>query len=293
MKETDGMIKTKNKGMKKVIEEIQIAAKLPQHVLIVGEQGTGRDTVAKMIHAKGPRSEEPFIKVDAGSLDEKAVKLRGSGVLYLDNLENMTKKMQAAMYSSMRRMGMNVKIISSATGKLGERIDANKFDYDLYLALAGYRIPLPALRQRKEDIADSARCMVRRFNKKFGKDTKLDGNAVSVLRQYVFEGNFTELEYIIGLAVLKNKTGVIKSNSLLSIIDMDNVIFACLAKGNPLSLKNETQRLEKSMIMNALRDTGSMNKAAVQLDVDVSTISRKCKAYGVHLIDRKSGEQIV
>lgn len=276
-------IKTKNMNMLRILGELEDVALGGKNVLVTGGPGSGRDTVAGIIHKKSARCNDGFYKVECKGAVAEDMELGPEGTYYFDRAEHMTAKAQRKLIEEIDRVP-NARIIVSAGPKLKAKLDEGKFYKKLYYRLCERTIDLPSLQSRREDITDLTREFIRYYNWVYDKDVSIEKGALNLLKCYKFPGNITELRNIIDRAVLVCRGKVIKTNSIMSILDMESVVFQSLVSDSPLSLKSEVDRLERNMIQTAIANQGSMTKAAALLDIDVSTISRKCKQLGIVVV---------
>lgn len=276
-------IKTKNMNMLRILGELDDVAIGDKNVLLIGGPGSGRDTFANIIHNRSLRCNDGFHKIQCKGASVEEMKLNPAGTYYFDRVEHLTVKAQHRLMEEIDCVP-NARIISCSSQKLNDKLDGGKFYKKLYYRLCERTITLPSLQSRREDITDLTREFIRYYNWVYDKDVTIEKGALNLLKYYRFPGNITELRNIIDRAVLVCRGKAIKTNSIMSILDMENVVFQSLVSDSPLSLKSEVDRLERNMIETAIANQGSMTKAAALLDIDVSTISRKCKQLGIVVV---------
>ncbi len=207
-------------------------------VLIVGETGTGKELIARMIHSSGQRSENPFIAINCGALSETLLEselfghekgsftgavnqrrgrfeLADSGTLFLDEISETTPAFQARLLRVLQegvfeRLGseksikVDVRIIAACNVDLQTEIDAGRFRADLFYRLNGFPIQLPPLRERREDLP----LLINHFLGKYGNE-KVSGvseAALESLERYAWPGNVRELENVVRRAALLAQT---------------------------------------------------------------------------------------
>lgn len=278
--QTDIILKTKSQRMDSAVKLIQGLALSDINVLIVGGHGTGRDTAAHEIHNLSRRRSETLRIVRCNEVSEKDMALDSGECVYLDELHCLSGRSQLRLMKELKR-AKNTRVIASATYALGPKIDDGKFSYDLYLMIAQGRVELPSINDRREDMRQIIRFHLVRLCKKYNKQVRLDGEALKLLVSYRYEAGITELANILERAVIINKSGIIRSNSIMSILDMENVTYASLICGSGLDLREELKRFECQLIETALADRGTLNDAAAQLGLPVTTLWRKCASYGI------------
>src|SRR4029078_9149960 len=207
------------------------------NILILGENGTGKDLIAKAIHQKSLRSKAPFVKVDVGALTESLFESElfghkkgaftdaredrpgrfetaNEGTLFLDEIGNIPLHLQAKLLSVLQnrqiiRIGSNesipidIRLICATNVPLAELANESRFRKDLIYRINTVEITIPPLRKRNEDIGLLARHFVKLYAAKYFKpDMELDATALNKLVQYHFPGNVRELQYVIERTVI-------------------------------------------------------------------------------------------
>lgn len=301
----------------KVMEHIKAVAPTELTVLIQGETGSGKEFIARNIHYSSQRKDKPFVAVDCGSLPRELANselfghVKGSftgavsdkkgyfeyakgGTLFLDEVgnlpyENQVKLLRAIQERVINRVGdtkniaIDVRIIAATNEDLLEAVDDNTFREDLYHRLNGFKINLPPLRERGDDIFLFAENFIERANKTFNK--KIEGISDEVkkmFKRYKWHGNFRELENVINRSVLLEQTEFITPSTLpdeirfyqtKEIPDKDNS-----------GLKEATYEAEKEAILNALKETNfNKSQAARKLNIDRKTLYNKLSQYNIEL----------
>jgi transcriptional regulator with PAS, ATPase and Fis domain len=276
-------------------------------VLIEGESGTGKELFAKAIHNLSPRKKKPFIAVNCGSLPDTLLEselfgykkgaftdakkdkpgrfdLARGGTLFLDEIGDVSAALQVKLLrvlqekkyeplGATRSVSSDVRIIAATNQRLLQKLKEGSFREDLYYRLNVLKLELPPLRERRGDIPLLVDYFRRCFNSETGKNIELlDDGSLNLLMRYSFPGNVRELENIIQYAF------VLCKNSVITVKHMPGELTAGKDDGgiNPLTL----EELEKKAIKEALLATnGNTVKAAIQLDINPSTLYRKLKRY--------------
>ena len=220
-----------------VIEQIEVVAPTDSTVLIHGETGTGKDLIARAIHALSSRNEHALVRVNCGAIPtglmesemfghEKgaftgAVERRigrfeaaHQGTIFLDEVEDTPLELQSKLLrvlqeqeferlGSSHTMGVNVRVVAATNGDLAEMVAEKKFRNDLYYRLNVFPITLPTLRERVEDIPLLVRHFMFRVARRLNKEIKsISPETMSVLVQYRWPGNIRELQNLIERAVI-------------------------------------------------------------------------------------------
>ncbi|MEL6569524.1 MAG: sigma-54 dependent transcriptional regulator [Pseudomonadota bacterium] len=168
-------------------------------VLIDGEPGTGKDLAARAIHDLSASAEHPFRHVDAGvlaSLDELEGSLAPGDTIYIDEVGDLSPDAQARILALLRAND-DLRVIASTRHNLSRLVDEGLFRDDLYYRLSVVRITMPALRRRKEDIAELTRALFLKAVQKGLPEKTLDSSAVELLKAYDWPGNVRELENVV------------------------------------------------------------------------------------------------
>src|SRR2546427_6785170 len=216
----------------KLQREIQLAGPSAARVLIQGENGTGKELVARALHAAGPRGDQPFVAVNCSAIPEELIESelfgheRGAftgatqsrrgrfeeahhGTLFLDEIGDMsgraqTKLLRVLQEGEINRVGGNraikvdVRVIAATNQDLGERVRSNRFREDLYFRLAVVPITVPPLRERTEDIPLLVEHFASQIAKESGgKPRTFSPGAMDLLQHYGFPGNIRELRNLV------------------------------------------------------------------------------------------------
>ncbi|MBP8998271.1 MAG: sigma-54 dependent transcriptional regulator [Anaerolineaceae bacterium] len=226
-----------NEVVKTAIKQALIAAEKQVSVLITGETGTGKDVIAKFIHANGPRTNKPFISINCAAIqntmleselfgheagaftsaDRKKpglMEIADGGILFLNEISSMPVDIQAKLLTaieshSFRRVGgttlinVDVQVLAASNRDLKEMMRKGDFREDLYYRLKVVDLDLPPLRERKEDIPELVGFFVRENNARQGMNVlEVSPQAMAALQSYSWPGNIRELSNAIERAML-------------------------------------------------------------------------------------------
>ena len=226
-----------NEEVKTTVSQSVIAAEKQVSVLITGETGTGKDVIAKFIHASGPRANKPFISINCAAIqntmleselfgheagaftsaDRKKpglMEIADGGVLFLNEISSMPVDIQAKLLTaieshSFRRVGgtvlikVDVQVIAASNRDLKEMISKGDFREDLYYRLKVVDLDMPPLRKRKEDIPELVGFFIRENNARQGVNVvNISPQAMEALQNYSWPGNIRELSNAIERAML-------------------------------------------------------------------------------------------
>lgn len=300
--------------MREVYEMIEKVSKSVATVCILGESGTGKELVARAIHSRGPRSANPFIKVNCAAIPENLLEselfgyekgaftgahvskpgrfeLADKGTLFLDeigdmSLHNQSKLLRVIQEREFERVGgvktvkVDVRLIV-ATSKDIEKCVANReFREDLYYRISVVPISLPPLRERKEDIKNLVDFFLSRFNEREKKDIESIGSELlGVLIGYDWPGNIRELENVIERMVVLEDTKVLQVSHLPEHLKPKPEKIS-----DKLTLREEARKerveKERNLIIEALQSAkGNRTKAAELLGISRRTLQTKIKEY--------------
>ena len=300
-----------------VEQYISLVSTTDMSVIIQGESGTGKEYVARMIHLKSHRHNKPFIAVDCGALPNElaASELFGhtkgaftdahadkegqfqqanGGTLFLDEIgnlsyENQLKLLRATQERKVRKIGdtkdvdIDVRIIVATNEDLSANVQKGSFREDLFHRLNEFKINVPALRQRGEDILEFANYFLQNSNKELQKNvTGFDKEAINVLLTYNWPGNIREMKNIIKRSVLLCTSGMISPNDLPSELQQRETAAYSQSVRNMTDLKSLAETHEKTTILKVLEQTHfNKTKAAHLLNIDRKTLYNKMRLYGI------------
>ncbi len=288
--------------MKVVFRTIERVAKTDISVLILGETGTGKELVAREIHAQSDRADKPFVSINCGAIPENLLEselfghAKGAftgavaqkigkfeaadgGTLFLDEIGEMPLALQVKLLRviqdrAIERVGevkarpIDIRIVSATNKDLDQEVASGSFREDLYYRLNEIAITLPPLRDRGDDIVEIAQHLLKRYAVDYGgKARGFSSEALKALRNYVFPGNVREMENRIKKAVVMGDRPLIGPDDLGFAADQVRPNF------KPMSEARE--EFQREYIREALM-AHNWNKAqtAKTLDVDPRTIFR-------------------
>lgn len=297
-------------ALRKTLEKI---APTDATVLITGENGTGKDVLAREIHTYSLRAGKPMVAVDAGAITETLFEselfghVKGAftdahtdhtgkfeqadgGTLFLDEIGNIPLHLQAKLLRAIQnrsivRVGgneakpINIRLICATNMDLEQLVREGRFREDLYYRINTVHIALPALRERKEDIVPLAQLFLERFAEKYHRPlTGIAPDAAAMLTEARWSGNIRELQNCIEKAVILSEG----KNLSAKDIQADSSARGLRMTGDTGTLKAVSEAEEERMIRQAMdRTDGNISAAAKMLGVSRPTLYAKLKKYGL------------
>ena len=296
--------------MQEVLELAGQVAPLDTTVLVVGESGTGKEFVVKMIHEQSRRANGAFVSMNCAALTETLLEselfghVRGAftgamrdkpglfevasnGTLFLDELGEVAPSVQAKLLRALqereiRRVGgertikVNTRVVAATNRDLRAAVTAGTFREDLYFRLSAFVIPIPPLRDRREDIPVLAHQFVQRAAARMEKDVRtVSADAMTLLVNYAWPGNVRELEHAIERGVILARGTTVSVRELPPEIVQGR---AGIRTTDTLDLKKNEQRLIRQALE---KFKGNRKRAADALKISPVTLWRKMKEYGL------------
>jgi two-component system nitrogen regulation response regulator NtrX len=295
-------------------EQIATAAPSNGRVLIYGENGSGKELVARAIHAQSARRDHPFVEVNCAAIPEDLIEselfghekgaftgaltrrrgrfeLADRGTLFLDEIGDMSLKTQAKVLRALEeqafeRVGgretikVDVRVIAASNRRLETLIAEGRFREDLFYRLNVIPIEVPPLRERREDIPLLVDHFIRVFCAENGKRIKtLSGEALAYFLAYDWPGNVRELRNVVERLVIMTPRDVIGAEDLpLPLRPRD----AAPAETRERSLREARDNFERAYILAELRaNDWNMTRTAERLGIERSHLYRKLKAYNI------------
>ena len=297
-----------SKSMQQLRTLIEKVASTDANILITGENGTGKEMLAREIHALSNRRQQEMIAVDMGAITESLFEselfgqVKGSftdahtdrtgkfeaadhSTLFLDEIGNLPYHLQAKLLTAIQRrsivrVGSNtpvpvdIRLICATNRNLSEMADKGEFREDLLYRINTIHLEIPALRERQEDIIPLAERFIIRFCKQYGKPAlRLDNAAREKLMLHPWSGNIRELEHAIEKAVIICD-GAFLSAGLFQLQRRN--------EAPEMSAASTLEDMEKQMIRHTLdKCGGNLSAVASQLGITRQTLYNKMKKYGL------------
>ena len=296
--------------MQRVFATIDKIAATDADVLILGENGTGKELVARALHRQSKRTNEVFISVDMGAIAETLFEselfghkrgaftdakedrpgrfeLASGGTLFLDEIGNLSLAMQAKLLSVLEtrkvtRLGSNkdlkidIRLICATNMPIYDMVSQNEFRQDLLYRMNTVEIHLPALHERREDIPLLVDYFMKMFSKKYQKTiTGVSAPALKKLEKYQWPGNIRELRHTLERATILADASILQPSDFLfpeSEKDTEGVVFD----------NYNLEDIEKTVIRKALKKhAGNISHAAKELGLTRTSLYRRMEKYGL------------
>lgn len=302
---------TRSIPMRNIMEKLLKLSTADVNVYLHGESGVGKEVVAKLIHEMSHRKEGPFIQINCGAIPENLLEselfgyekgaftganrlgklgileIAQKGTVLLDEIGDLPLSLQVKLLKTIQnhefyRVGgtnlikMDTRIICATNKDLEEMVKRGDFREDLFYRINVIPIYIPPLRERRDDILPLTYHFLHKFNRKYGLDRTLSHEVCEALEKHEWPGNVRELENIIERLVIMSEERVIQSHNLPAFI-LDSLDGRTSLELKPL--KEAVAQLENKMISEAVKQYGSIRKAAGKLGVDHSTLVKKQKKY--------------
>ncbi|MCF3107459.1 sigma-54 dependent transcriptional regulator [Niabella sp. CC-SYL272] len=301
-----------SEAMQDVLKKIEKIAPTDANILVLGENGTGKDLVAHAIHQQSLRAQRPFIKTDVGSLTESLFESElfghtkgaftdareertgrfeaaNSGTLFLDEIGNITLHQQARLLTVLQnrqvtKLGshqpipIDIRLVCATNVPLEELANEKRFRKDLIYRINTVEIILPPLRKRTGDIELLARHFVKQYKEKYFKpNLELDKKTIDKLNHYHFPGNVRELQYAIERAVIMSDgEELLPGDIVFSPIESRDVELAKAPESINLNV------LERNAILLAIeKNNGNITKAAKELGLTRTALYRRLNKYDI------------
>ncbi|MDH5380762.1 MAG: sigma-54 dependent transcriptional regulator [Cyclobacteriaceae bacterium] len=300
-------------AMQNIFKTIDRVATTDANVLILGENGTGKELIARAIHGNSNRKEEVFISVDLGSIAETLFEselfghkkgaftdaredragrfeIANKGTLFLDEIGNLSLPLQAKLLAVLQnrkvsRVGANneinidIRLVCATNMQLYDMVKDNRFRQDLLYRINTIEIELPPLRERVEDIGLLAEHFLKTYAQKYDKQIyKIADNALARLQKHSWPGNIRELQHTIERAVIMG------SNTILQAEDFNFNSTTNENENDKTDLldKYNLEEVEKLLIRKVLKKyNGNITQAANSLGLTRSSLYRRLEKYGL------------
>lgn len=297
--------------MHDIFFKIEKIAPTDANILILGENGTGKDLIAKAIHQHSLRAHKPFVKVDVGALTESLFESElfghkkgaftgagedregrfesaNGGTLFLDEIGNISLQQQSKLLSVLQnrqvtRLGSNapinidIRLVCATNLPLTDLANENRFRKDLIYRINTVEIMVPPLRKRESDIILLAKHFAGVYARKYLKpEPILNSKAIEKLKQYIFPGNVRELQYTLERAVIMSEGEELSASDLI----FSPIESQAVTEKEPVDLN--LNAVEKNTILRVIeKHNGNISRAAKELGLTRTALYRRLSKYDI------------
>jgi transcriptional activator for dhaKLM operon len=303
-------VQAESGGMRRVVRQARTAARGAAPVLIQGEGGVGKNLLARAIHNDGARAGKPFVDINCRAIPRELMtreilgreqdthtrgqpskfELAEGGTLLLDQIENLTLELQAALLHVIEtrhvtRLGsstpipVDVRIIGATTENLEELVAQGNFLSHLYYRFGVFKIEVPPLRDRAEDIPLLAERFLARQTARRNRAVWIEDKAVSFLSRYPWPGNVRELESVLERAMSQSRDSVIRPADLPEMVRNGRVLTGRHPLAQPVLSVDDAER--EAILRAGWACDGRVMEMARLLGIGRSTLWRKMKRFDI------------
>ena len=301
-----------SQSMQRIFQTIDRVAHTDANVLILGENGTGKELIARAIHRNSARKHESFVSVDLGSITETLFEselfghkkgsftdakedrpgrfeLANGGTLFLDEIGNLSMPLQAKLLAVLQnrkvsRVGANkdtvvdIRLICATNMPLYDMVKENRFRQDLLYRINTIEVQIPSLRERIEDIPLLANHFLKHYATKYGKSiSKISEASMTRMNKHPWPGNIRELQHSLERAI------ILSNSSVLQPEDFSFAVSPGKENDQQLNLDQyNLEEVEKLLIRKVLKKyNGNITQAATELGLTRSSLYRRLEKYGL------------
>jgi len=300
--------------MKALRQQVDYAAPTEGRILIYGENGTGKELVARLLHLNSPRKKRPFIEVNCAAIPDDLIEselfgsvkgaytgatesrkgkflLADHGTLFLDEVGDMSLKTQAKVLrvleeqrfypvGSNEAIEVDVRVIAATNKNLEQEIEQGTFRQDLFFRLNVIPFEVPPLRERKEDVPELVAYFMENFCRRYGKPEKrIQSDPMKKLKSYHWPGNVRELKNTV------ERLAIMVPGEKVTVSDLPSSILReapRTVKGNSLKWQEAREAFERQFILDKLAENkGNISLTAASIGMERTHLHRKLKAYNI------------
>lgn len=297
-----------SEAMSRVRDIVDKVATTDANILITGENGTGKEVLAREIHRRSLRRQSPMVSIDMGAIPESLFEselfghkkgaftdahtdregkflVANGGTLFLDEIGNLSQQSQQKMLVALQNrsivplgsdeaVAVDIRLIAATNRDLFKMVGEGDFRQDLLYRINTIHIELPPLRQRKEDILPLAEIFLTRYANRYNKgELRFTEEAQQALKEYLWEGNIRELQHTVEKAVIMAEN---------RDVDVEQLRLQPIAPSLQKAEGSTLEDMERRMISEAIASSdGNMTTVAQQLGISRQTLYNKIKRYGL------------
>lgn len=295
--------------MADLMEQVKRVAPTEANVLILGENGTGKELIAKSLHAMSGRASKPMVAVDLGAVHAQLfeselfgakkgaytdlkqdktgrMELAHEGSLFLDEIGNLPLDLQVKLLAALQRRSIiplgavrerkiDIRLISATNQSLVESVEKGEFRQDLLYRINTVVLEVPSLRERNGDVSLLVQHFLKRFNQKYKRQLRCPEKVVQELEKYNWPGNVRELEHAVERAVIMSKSEVAELQDFLPVQQADHKV----GRVENLNLMDNERELITAAIE---KHKGNISQAAKALGLTRTALYRRLEKHGLN-----------
>jgi transcriptional regulator with PAS, ATPase and Fis domain len=308
---------TRSAAMQSVLASAARVAQVDSTILIAGESGVGKGMLARIIHRVSKRKDRPFVKISCGAIPEQLLEselfgyesgaftgarregkpglfeLAADGTVFLDEVAELPLSLQVKLLNvlqdrvfmrvgGIKEIAARARVIAATNKDLKHEVERGTFRADLFYRLHVIPITIPPLRARRGDVLPLISHFLVLYNDRYGFKRSISPEALDYLMKYEWPGNVRELQNVMEFLIVMAQDDEIKPGDL-----PDKLVAAVQGTGSSkqpadrITLKDAVEEYESCLISRVLAEHETLKEAAERLGIDISTLTRKKKKYGM------------
>ena len=295
--QVNGQLIAESKAMQQLLKTVNKIAPLQVAVVLQGENGVGKSTIANLIHQQSTKKDDPFIKVDCGTIPDSMLEreltgvfdagntgkigllqMAQSGTLYLQGVDELSLAAQTVLLKALHRTNGNFRIVSATERNLEELVAKRQFREDLFYYLHVVPMQIKPLRERLEDLSETIQKYLDTYNRVYQVNKKLSDPLFHELLHMEWSGNYLEVKNLMERLIVESETTIITKDDLpLGYRKHNTGLNELEIEGNTLPAIIE--KVEKEVLMNAQKRYKTTTEMAKVLGISQPSVVRKLKKY--------------
>lgn len=295
--QVNGQLIAESKAMQQLLKTVNKIAPLQVAVVLQGENGVGKSTIANLIHQQSTKKDDPFIKVDCGTIPDSMLEreltgvfdagntgkigllqMAQSGTLYLQGVDELSLAAQTVLLKALHQTNGNFRIVSATERNLEELVAKRQFREDLFYYLHVVPMQIKPLRERLEDLSETIQKYLDTYNRVYQVNKKLSDPLFHELLHMEWSGNYLEVKNLMERLIVESETTIITKDDLpLGYRKHNTGLNELEIEGNTLPAIIE--KVEKEVLMNAQKRYKTTTEMAKVLGISQPSVVRKLKKY--------------
>lgn len=307
-----------SESMKRIVDDCLQVSNSDISILVLGESGVGKDVISRLIHDNSNRRNKPFVALNCGAIPENLIESElfgyapgaftgaskagkigifeaaNNGTIMLDEIGDLPLHIQVKLLrvlenrqvtriGSVRPVQVDFRLISATNKNLLEKVRTGEFRKDLYYRINAFRVTIPPLRERTDDISAMATHYLSLYNLKYKLNRRISGESTKELLYYKWPGNIRELRNVLEQLVILSKTDEIEAELIRTVLysGEDHGDEPAVVVKRLIPMKEAVTMTESQLLEMVRQVENSSYKAARLLKVDQTTVLRKLKKYNI------------